>query len=208
MVATSQAHARRTLERTVRGAPGQHQHTPRTLRCAAARAGAAPGGRRARECGTRPGGALLPPTRNANLFALCVTRERSLPVARVVMAAALQGSLGTPCDWWKEPCILGAVPWSPAARVAALSTFAALTRRRAGIDEAGRGPVLGPMVYGAAFCAVSYKPALAKAAYADSKALTEERRDALFAQLKADTAMGWIVDSISAEALSTKMLRR
>ena len=64
------------------------------------------------------------------------------------------------------------------------------------------------MVYGAAFCAVSYKPTLAKAAYADSKALTEEKRDALFLQLKADAAMGWIVDSISAEALSTKMLRR
>ena len=64
------------------------------------------------------------------------------------------------------------------------------------------------MVYGAAFCAIGYKPTLAKAAYADSKALTEEKRDALFLQLKADAAMGWIVDSISAEALSTKMLRR
>jgi ribonuclease H2 subunit A len=64
------------------------------------------------------------------------------------------------------------------------------------------------MVYGAAFCAVSYKPSLAQAAFADSKTLTEEKRDALFAQLKKDAAMGWIVDSISAEALSTKMLRR
>ena len=68
--------------------------------------------------------------------------------------------------------------------------------------------MLGPMVYGAAFCAIGYKPTLAKAVYADSKALTEEKRDALFLQLKADAAMGWIVDSISAEALSTKMLRR
>ena len=64
------------------------------------------------------------------------------------------------------------------------------------------------MVYGAAFCAVSYKPTLANATYADSKALNEEKRDALFAQLKADGAMGWIVDAISAAALSTKMLRR
>jgi hypothetical protein len=86
-------------------------------------------------------------------------------------------------DWWKTPCVLG-------------------------IDEAGRGPVLGPMVYGAAFCAVSNKERLAKAAYADSKTLTEEKRESLFAQLKADATMGWVVDSISAHALSTKMLRK
>lgn len=77
-----------------------------------------------------------------------------------------------------------------------------------GIDEAGRGPVLGPMVYGAAFCALSYKDRLAKAEYADSKALTEEKREALFARLKADDAMGWMVDAISAETLSVKMLRK
>ncbi len=77
-----------------------------------------------------------------------------------------------------------------------------------GIDEAGRGPVLGPMVYGAAFCAVSNKETLAKAAYADSKTLTEDKRDALFEQLKADAAMGWMIDSISAETLSAKMLRK
>ena len=78
----------------------------------------------------------------------------------------------------------------------------------AGIDEAGRGPVLGPLVYGAAFCAVSNAAALAKAAYADSKTLTEEKREVLFEKLKADGAMGWMVDSISAAELSAKMLRR
>ncbi|GJP43947.1 hypothetical protein CLOM_g3347 [Closterium sp. NIES-68] len=49
-----------------------------------------------------------------------------------------------------------------------------------GIDEAGRGPVLGPMVYACAYCAASSKEQVARMGFADSKTLTEARREQLF----------------------------
>jgi ribonuclease H2 subunit A len=77
-----------------------------------------------------------------------------------------------------------------------------------GIDEAGRGPVLGPMVYGSAWCPLSRADDLAKLGFADSKQLTADQRTSLLTALKACDYIGWIADIISPETLSAKMTRR
>ncbi|XP_008787589.1 ribonuclease H2 subunit A [Phoenix dactylifera] len=86
-------------------------------------------------------------------------------------------------EWASEPCIMG-------------------------IDEAGRGPVLGPMVYGCLYCARSFQKTLASLNFADSKTLKEEKREELFEKLKADSSLGWEVDVIDPRELSAKMLQR
>ncbi|KAL1827970.1 hypothetical protein DCAR_0207168 [Daucus carota subsp. sativus] len=85
--------------------------------------------------------------------------------------------------WGSEPCIMG-------------------------IDEAGRGPVLGPMVYGCLYCPLSYENTLASLDFADSKTLKEEKREELFENLKADESIGWAVDVIDPRELSAKMLKK
>jgi ribonuclease H2 subunit A len=78
-----------------------------------------------------------------------------------------------------------------------------------GIDEAGRGPVLGPMVYGTCYCPISQKDILATIGFADSKTLSEEQRDGLFEKLKnANDTLGWIVDILSPNYISNSMLKR
>lgn len=77
-----------------------------------------------------------------------------------------------------------------------------------GIDEAGRGPVLGPMVYGCLYCPLSYKKTLSSLKFADSKTLKEEKREELFETLKANDSIGWSVDVIDPRELSGKMLKK
>ncbi|XP_074037155.1 ribonuclease H2 subunit A [Leptinotarsa decemlineata] len=78
-----------------------------------------------------------------------------------------------------------------------------------GIDEAGRGPVLGPMVYGTAFCPINEQMILETLECADSKALTEEKRDKIFNNIcESSKTVGWAIDVISPNYISNKMLSR
>jgi len=78
-----------------------------------------------------------------------------------------------------------------------------------GIDEAGRGPVLGPMVYGICYCPISMAEKLANLGFADSKTLTEADRDKLLSLIEENIDfIGWAVKVISPTQISNDMLRR
>ncbi|XP_065826592.1 ribonuclease H2 subunit A-like [Oscarella lobularis] len=79
----------------------------------------------------------------------------------------------------------------------------------AGIDEAGRGPVLGPMVYCLCYCPTRSLEGLKKLGFADSKQLTEEKRDRLFEIMQAnEDFIGWNTKILSPNTISNAMLRR
>jgi len=77
-----------------------------------------------------------------------------------------------------------------------------------GIDEAGRGPVLGALVYSAAFWPLSEHEAICKLGFDDSKQLKEGERDKLFERIRSHGSIGWVIGELSAELISQEMLRR
>lgn len=118
---------------------------------------------------------------------------------------------------------------------------------RLGVDEAGRGPVLGksirlmkkymklllfmfqlhqeihnltaycnlilgPMVYGVAYCPLSKDDVLKDLGCADSKALTEAKRDEIFTKMLSESEpvnnVGWACEVISPNYISNSMYKR
>lgn len=75
-----------------------------------------------------------------------------------------------------------------------------------GVDEAGRGPVLGPMVYSAAFCHRDY--AIGTLGFADSKKLTDVVRQRLMGQIldELKNDIGYALCMITPRDISTDML--
>lgn len=80
-----------------------------------------------------------------------------------------------------------------------------------GIDEAGRGPVLGPMVYSVAYYPEKNEESLNTMKFADSKTLTEINRERIFEAIHSDEHyrdLGYIAKIIAPNMISNCMLRR
>ena len=74
-----------------------------------------------------------------------------------------------------------------------------------GIDEAGRGPVLGPMTYAAAFWHKDHTDEDDE--FNDSKVLKATTRLKLFQRIKESTQIGFVLRILPASELSRNMLR-
>ena len=71
-----------------------------------------------------------------------------------------------------------------------------------GVDEAGRGPVLGPLVYAAAFWPVSEDAEIQKMGFNDSKQLKESDRDGFFKSIRNHPSIGWVIEEVTAAEIS------
>ena len=76
-----------------------------------------------------------------------------------------------------------------------------------GIDEAGRGSVIGPMTYGAAYWTLDVDAEMEKKGFDDSKQLTHEKRLKLFRLMENTPEVSYIVRVLHAPEISRKMLR-
>lgn len=76
-----------------------------------------------------------------------------------------------------------------------------------GIDEAGRGPVLGPMTYVAAYWSLEFDEELEGHGFKDSKQMAKEHRKSLFDKMIQVEKLGFILRVLHASEISANMLR-
>ncbi|KAH8820527.1 ribonuclease H-like domain-containing protein [Xylogone sp. PMI_703] len=120
-----------------------------------------------------------------------------------------------------SPIPTSILPTPPANNAANAETAAAAASEASsrpavtlGVDEAGRGPVLGPMVYAAFFLPSELSTPLLKTThhFDDSKVLTAAVRASLMHKLcTPDTDLhsssGWCISALSARDISSNMMR-
>lgn len=79
-----------------------------------------------------------------------------------------------------------------------------------GIDEAGRGPVLGPLVYAIFICPVDEQPLLKELSAGDSKEKSINERDTFYEALTKDYhgKLGWKTAVLHPKTISNCMLQK
>jgi ribonuclease H2 subunit A len=77
-----------------------------------------------------------------------------------------------------------------------------------GIDEAGRGPVIGPMVYACCAWPIQNREEYKQIGFADSKILSEPKREELFSLIENNPDMVFKTIVLSPERISNAMLSR
>ncbi|OIR58169.1 MAG: ribonuclease HII [Amphiamblys sp. WSBS2006] len=81
-----------------------------------------------------------------------------------------------------------------------------LSRYVVGVDESGRGPVFGPLVYCGFFCDEGkYNEVLREMGVKDSKKVSESKRKEIHTKLLDEPGVGWVVSCFSSRELSEAM---
>jgi ribonuclease H2 subunit A len=132
-------------------------------------------------------GAFIPPSINEAAILAGDSYNYFSPIPPTLLPS--QNSQGSPSDRPGAPCCLG-------------------------VDEAGRGPVLGPMVYGVYFLPLELSGPLLRGEhhFDDSKVLTPAVRSSLMETLctptsRLYTSCGWAVSAISARDIAANMMK-
>ncbi|KAJ3361017.1 Ribonuclease H2 subunit A [Allomyces javanicus] len=136
-----------------------------------------------------PGVSLSTPTASGNAATdptdgepMVVDRDDTASVVTMVRSIEFHSPVPDVCR--KHPCVLG-------------------------VDEAGRGPVLGPMVYAVCYLPKDQGEVLKEMKVDDSKVLNEEMRSSRFDLIKArPDVLGYSYNALSPQDLSEWMLRR
>lgn len=113
-------------------------------------------------------------------------------------------------------------PWTPKALELLNSEFDSITYISdyptihdpiiLGVDEAGRGPILGPMVYTLAYCSENFTSKLKQYGFNDSKVLKHDFRQLLYKLIdepghELNKNIGYLTRMLSAKDISSGMLR-